>query len=572
MARKQRRISDHIRIAVVLVLFSFFPVLLFFAFYYQSARPQWERGAYLEYHQSMTQLTDAYTKTMEELSQKTAFLANHTTLQAALKQVDTYTITESLEFIEELDHLVKAVTSDNPKIEIRFYPDRCTYNLGNHCRSRQQMEADYAGREQILTQLRQMGSHASQWLVSREEDNIYLTLCTRMTQIDNVGGFLELSVPQESIFQMIGDSPENAAMYLTASADSALEEGILLFSGAAFAPEGAQRLFLPIPELDMGISCLIPGNTVRLEVLRNAAPLFAFSVLLLAGMFLASVLTSKFFTRRISQVLSDIQKKMDLVLENGEIDGADQSEFRQLEDKIYRLIQQTKEHYAKNLQYKEEKKSIELELLQMRFKPHFLYNTLNTIRYQAKSPKIRETVDSLVHYYRIVLSKGMLIIRIQDEIALIEEYLRLEKFSYSLEDFYWHIHVDEQLKECAVIKHILQPIVENALFHGIRSGQGGGEIFISAEKEGEDCLFTIRDTGMGMSQEQVRALMRGIATQKMDSYGIINVQQRVQLYYGEQYGLHIESEQGQGTVVTLRIPAIAYGQMEEEKEELPYTD
>ena len=85
-------------------------------------------------------------------------------------------------------------------------------------------------------------------------------------------------------------------------------------------------------------------------------------------------------------------------------------------------------------------------------------------------------------------------------------------------------------------------------------------------------MFTIRDTGTGMSPEQVRALMRGIATHKMDSYGIINVQQRVQLYYGEQYGLHIESEQGRGTVVTLRIPAIAYGQTGEEKEELPYTD
>ena len=173
MVRKQRRISGHIRIALVLVLFSFLPVLLFFAFYYQSARPQWEREAYLEYHQSMAQLLGAYTKTMEELSQKTAFLVNHATLRTALKQVDAYTVSESLEFIEELDQLVKAVTSDNSKIQIRFYPDRCTYNLGNHCRSRQQMEADYAGRESLLSQLRKMDSHASRWLVNREEEKIY---------------------------------------------------------------------------------------------------------------------------------------------------------------------------------------------------------------------------------------------------------------------------------------------------------------------------------------------------------------------------------------------------------------
>ena len=202
---------------------------------------------------------------------------------------------------------------------------------------------------------------------------------------------------------------------------------------------------------------------------------------------------------------------------------------------------------------------MELELLQMRFNPHLLYNTLGAIRHQVRSPGARNSIDSLCHYYRIILNNGHLIIKIKDEIEMIKEYLSVEKFAYHLDNIAYEFEIDEQIAQYTIIKHLLQPIVENALNHGIRpAGRDyDGILRISTVSE-DDCIcLQITDNGVGMSPEDAEKLLTApSASVSGHGYGIYNVQQRIQLYYGKEYGLKINSTIGVGTTVTLRIPAI----------------
>lgn len=166
--------------------------------------------------------------------------------------------------------------------------------------------------------------------------------------------------------------------------------------------------------------------------------------------------------------------------------------------------------------------------------------------------------DSLIHYYRIVLSKGHLFIRIEEELSMLKEYLKLQVFAYRLEQIQYVFEVDEEVLSYTIIKHLLQPIVENALEHGLRSNHETGLLKICAKPDGGDIVFQIEDNGIGMSKEQIQRLFTEPEKgSEGGGYGIYNVQQRIRTYYGDSYGMTFHSLPGQGTCVLLRIPKAA---------------
>jgi sensor histidine kinase YesM len=168
----------------------------------------------------------------------------------------------------------------------------------------------------------------------------------------------------------------------------------------------------------------------------------------------------------------------------------------------------------------------------------FLYNTLGSIRYQIKDERIRKSIDSLISYYRIVLSKGALLVSIESEIKMIEDYLNLQVFSFDIQNIQVVYHIDESVKKYMIVKHLLQPIIENALEHGVRGKEEGGTIFVNAGLEGENVVFEIKDTGVGMTPEQIKEVTSGVSgSGQSGGYGIYNVIQRIKAYYGPQYGV-----------------------------------
>jgi two-component system sensor histidine kinase YesM len=199
----------------------------------------------------------------------------------------------------------------------------------------------------------------------------------------------------------------------------------------------------------------------------------------------------------------------------------------------------------------------ELKALQSQINPHFLYNTLDSIGWMArlnKIDKIEEMIDSMSAYFRISLSKGSDFISIRNELTHVQKYLSIQKIRYD-KKLNYSIDVPEEIMEYKTIKMILQPLVENSIYHGIKEKEGPGEIKITATI-GDNIVLCVEDTGIGMTKEELDELREVIASGKDNNphaYGVINVNKRIQVFFGDEYGLRYDSEYGIGTKVFVTL-------------------
>lgn len=227
--------------------------------------------------------------------------------------------------------------------------------------------------------------------------------------------------------------------------------------------------------------------------------------------------------------------------------------FNSMMDKIRDLL---------HLVYLEQqnKREAEIRTLQAQIKPHFLYNTLDTIRWMAEerqAGEIAQLVDALTRLFRISLSRGREIISLRDEVEHVRSYLFIQKVRYE-EKLYYEIHIPEPLLEQKVQKLILQPLVENAIYHGIKQKRGGGRILLSAVGEQGALVLQVWDDGAGMSEEACarlnEALQAPVGAEKEHGYGIFNVNDRIRMSHGKDYGLRYRRNEAGGVTVTVRCP------------------
>lgn len=204
----------------------------------------------------------------------------------------------------------------------------------------------------------------------------------------------------------------------------------------------------------------------------------------------------------------------------------------------------------------------ELKLLQAQINPHFLYNTLDTIIWLAEAGKSDEVVDmvgSLSRYFRSSLSNGNDVITLKEEEIHVRSYLQIQQLRYG-DILEYEIKIPEEMGGYYIPKITLQPIVENALYHGIKNKRGKGKITIMGWIKQNRIILSVIDNGMGMGEERLQQIIHGINTHKLtkekDFYGLYNVNERIRLYFGQEYGLKLNSTYGEGTKVDIIIPGI----------------
>lgn len=207
-------------------------------------------------------------------------------------------------------------------------------------------------------------------------------------------------------------------------------------------------------------------------------------------------------------------------------------------------------------------RATELRLLQEQINPHFLYNTLDNIIWLAEdgdTEQVVKMVSSLSDFFRTSLSKGRDCVTIREEELHIKSYLEIQKFRYS-DILEYEIEIDEDIRECEILKLTLQPLVENALYHGIKNKRGLGHIRVSGSLKTDRIVFEVVDDGIGMDEnrlEQVRKLIKGEKeSEEKGGFGLFNVNQRLQLNYGNEYGIEVNSAYGKGTEFVVCIPYI----------------
>lgn len=241
--------------------------------------------------------------------------------------------------------------------------------------------------------------------------------------------------------------------------------------------------------------------------------------------------------------------------------------FNFMKEEIHELIRQQK-GYIEQLQKEKEqvrteqrlKRVAELKALQAQMSPHFLYNTLDSIKWKAEmegQADIAKMITALASFYRIALSRGKEIIPVKEELAHAASYLAIQSMRYQ-DKFEYEFCGDPEAERRTTVKFILQPLIENAIYHGIKQRQGGGRIRICAEMGEGSVRLSVEDNGPGMHPvklQLIRKRLQAVRDEHEDGYGLYNVNNRIKFYYGEAYGLKIASEPGKGTVATAIIPS-----------------
>lgn len=223
---------------------------------------------------------------------------------------------------------------------------------------------------------------------------------------------------------------------------------------------------------------------------------------------------------------------------------------------IEELVQKIKEDERKM-------RRADLRLLQEQINPHFLYNTLDTIVWliEGNDPdKAVNVVMSLSEFFRLVLSKGREYITIQEEELHIKSYLEIQQVRYR-DILEYEIQIDPKLYQYKILKLTLQPLVENSLYHGIKYKRAKGSIMVTGRLQGDEIHFVVEDSGVGMGEEELAKLRREINKPCQDTekgFGLANVNERIRMNFGAEYGMKIESVKGKGTRVEIVIPAVQY--------------
>jgi len=274
------------------------------------------------------------------------------------------------------------------------------------------------------------------------------------------------------------------------------------------------------------------------------------------------ILICKKIVKRAYRPLDDVIKAMNSAAE-GNLDvrinianaGTDFQKvsygFNFMMDKINDLMLQVKRE-------QQEIDQLRFNALQSQIKPHFLYNTLDCIHWQATADgnnEISVLVKALAQYYRLCLSDGKEIIRLEQEIEHVKNYLIIQNMRYD-NIIRSVIDIDESCRDVQIPKITLQPLVENSIYHGIKVKEGRmGELRIKAFKEENDVFIEVTDNGKGMPDDQIEKLNKAISDFETDmGYGVRNVNRRIKILFGHEYGLHYERNESGGITVKIRLP------------------
>lgn len=235
---------------------------------------------------------------------------------------------------------------------------------------------------------------------------------------------------------------------------------------------------------------------------------------------------------------------------------ADVEEVQLLSDGIESMVGHLKRQIDRNTEQEKQRRHTELALLQAQINPHFLYNTLDTIIWLIESGEITEAVNmvgSLSNFFRFSLSRGQNVITLKEEQQHIRSYLEIQQMRYR-DLMEYQIELPEELEHFLLPKLTLQPLVENALYHGIKIRRRKGLIRVSGRIAENHLILEVTDDGCGMSPERLTEVRESLTEGRREGFGLRTVHQRIQILFGPEYGLEVESTPDVGTTIFVKIP------------------
>ena len=314
---------------------------------------------------------------------------------------------------------------------------------------------------------------------------------------------------------------------------------------------------VPVNDTDYHIICLVPYKTI----FQNALDLVRILVVIGGIVLITTFFLAQFLAFSLVKPLKKLMLYADKVGQ-GSLDTPlvhnSSDEIGLLADNFYKMVQNIKSLTQSIYNEQNKKREYELRLLQAQINPHFLYNCLDNIITLIES-KENQTAASMVHhlgrYYRLILSKGRNIITIKEELQLVRDYLEIQLIK-NPDLFTYHIQVDECMEEYKIQKMILQPIMENSVIHGFSNTNIKGRIDIKLFTTNNDVIIVVKDNGRGISKSTLKQIFTPNELTMPRHFGLRNINERIQIKYGTQYGLSVTSSEGLNTITTITFPKL----------------
>lgn len=301
-------------------------------------------------------------------------------------------------------------------------------------------------------------------------------------------------------------------------------------------------------------------NLLQQQIARQIAAECILVVVLTAALIVLLIRYSVRLSQSVTQPVVDLSRRAEDVI-GGDLTvrepvHSETYEIRTLSEGMEQMIARINAQIQEITQKQASLRKTELALLQAQINPHFLYNTMDTIIWliEADRPQAAvEMISNLSNFFRHSLSRGEDVITLGEEEKHIRSYLQIQQARYK-DILDYSIDINPALENTRTPKLTLQPLVENALYHGIKLKRGKGCISITSRTEEGDILIQVADDGAGMTTERLAELNRAMETGDRVGFGLVTVHERLRLLFGAPYGLMLESRQGEGTTVTVRIP------------------
>jgi two-component system sensor histidine kinase YesM len=403
-----------------------------------------------------------------------------------------------------------------------------------------------------------------------------VTVCRKVTRDGRTIGYVMLNINQRALAEILPAAGDIDIRYAVADHNHFLALNQFMNPRSPFIPERyrpfARTMDRQLATMEyrdekyMISGCVLPGTDLALFaelstalMIRNSA-FITWTVVGVTLLFsVICIFVAHKIARRILDPIRTICNSMEIIKDGNlheRVSLSTHDEFETMAEGFNRMIDQLNDQFTTGIERQKRLRIAEIKNLQAQIAPHFLYNTLESIKWLAKLG-MNDEIKTIVEKLGILLKSGMNfkedMIPLKDEMRVVNSYIAIQQIRYE-DQFTVRIDIEESLLDCMVPNLVIQPIVENALVHGIENKIGGGILEIRGRSSGGDMHIEIRDSGNGIGEDQLKTLLNDDGGNKSESIGLINVDQRLKLYFGPDYGLLIQSEQGEGTAVTVTMP------------------
>ena len=571
-------------IALLVVLFSLLPSLVMSLFAYNVAARQAEERVSAQVAQTAQHVNSELNMVINEASRLMNYSSSYT-ISRFLNSSTSEARYENAKALGELFSIIRQTQSSNSYIldmsvigiNGRCFSERNGYfNLDRPFQSYKDFQAVISQPRAVHVQGSPQSLRGQSW----EKNALTVSAAVFKISTNEVCGLLRVSVSKDFIVDILENArPSPGGQILVVDGGGAdlfptrgnvelssdtvrsiLENG----STGTIKTSRALVVYTELPSTGWTILSVAPNNEVFSAVYQLRASTFLMVLVSILLIVAVNVLLSSYIAHPISKLTSLMRSATsgDLDVKIPRIRG--QVEIEDLYRSFDVLLRATKDLLNRIVEEQKSLKKAELTALQSQINPHFLYNTLDSAVWAAESNKNAEAVDliaSLSDFYRLSLCSGMDVIPFETEVNHVSCYLHIMQMRYQ-DILDYHVDVAPETLRARFPKIILQPIVENAIYHGIKNRRyrrgEKGHVAVCARKTSEGLLeITVSDTGIGMSQDTLAALHRKIdegVLRSGQSYGLINVNMRLRLMFGEGYSLSLQSEENRGTEITIRVP------------------